>query len=253
MLFKLKAFLAAKASELALSYIKALRSELSSLGIKEVERPEDSDLIIVAGGDGTLIKYAKLGVPVLGIKFGRRSKLLEVEPEEGINAIKKILVGDYVIDEYPLLEAELSDNSTLIFNEIALVFDGAETIYGSVSFGEHKIIFEGDGVLVATPQGSWAWSFSASNIVLLKSVNSVVITFLNALTPHGLKSVVIPYVPVHVRLEDKGRDQKAKVLADGEILGYLSKTGDGFRVSKSDRTAKIIRFGRKLDLVKVWR
>ena len=250
---KLKVFLVAKASETAINYVKSMSRELRDLGLEEAKSPEDSDLIVVAGGDGTLLKYVKYGIPVLGIKFGRRSKLLEVEPEDGKTALKRFLAGDYIIDEYTLLEANIKGSSVLIFNEIALVFDGAETVYGSVSFEDNEVEFEGDGVLIATPQGSWAWSFSASNVVIHKSVNGVVLTFLNALKPMGLKSIIIPYTEIKVRLEDKGRDQKTKIIVDGEILGYLSKTGEGFTVRKSERTAKIVRFGKRLDLAKVWR
>mgnify|MGYP001770625677 FL=1 len=250
---ELKVFLVAKASETAINYIKSMSQELRDLGLEEAKSPEDSDLIVVAGGDGTLLKYVKYGIPVLGIKFGRRSKLLEVEPEDGKAALRKIMAGDYIVDEYPLLEADVKGSSVLVFNEIALVFDGAETVYGSVTFEDNEVEFEGDGVLIATPQGSWAWSFSASNVVLHKSVNGVVVTFLNAMKPMGLKSIVTPYTEIQVRLEDKGRDQKTKLLVDGEILGYLSKTGEGFRVRKSGRTAKIVRFGKRLDLAKVWR
>jgi len=130
----LRVFVAAKRSPEAEQYARKIVEESGSLGMETVSRPEDADVIIVAGGDGTLLKYVKYGIPVLGIKFGRRSKLLEVEPEEGERALRRLIKGDYVIDEYPLLEVEMRGEKFLAFNEVALIFDGSETIVASVSF-----------------------------------------------------------------------------------------------------------------------
>ena len=249
----MRVFIASKQSPEAEAYSRNLVSEAESLGIEPVKSPEEAESIIVVGGDGTLLKYVKLGLPVLGIKFGRRSKLLEVEPEQGESAIKRIVKGDYVIDEYPLLEAQVRDRRALIFNEIALVFDGAETVVGSISFGSEKINFEGDGIIVSTPQGSWAWGFSASGVIVHKNVNAIEVTFMNPIVPLGLKTLILPLEELVVKLEDKGRDQRSKVLVDGEILDYFSKTGEGFTVRKSDRRAKLVRFREPLEILKPWK
>ncbi len=182
-----------------------------------------------------------------------RKLVSEVEPEQGESAIKRIVKGDYVIDEYPLLEAQVRDRRALIFNEIALVFDGAETVVGSISFGSEKINFEGDGIIVSTPQGSWAWGFSASGVIVHKNVNAIEVTFMNPIVPLGLKTLILPLEELVVKLEDKGRDQRSKVLVDGEILDYFSKTGEGFTVRKSDRRAKLVRFREPLEILKPWK
>ncbi len=249
----MRVFVAAKRSPEAEQYARKIVEESGSLGMEKVSRPEDADAIIVAGGDGTLLKYVKYGIPVLGIKFGRRSKLLEVEPEEGERALRRLIKGDYVIDEYPLLEVEMRGEKFLAFNEVALIFDGSETIVASVSFEGETITFEGDGVIIATPQGSWAWGFSATGVVVHKNVDSMELILMNPLSPLGLKAVILPPVELTVRLEDKGRDQKSKVVADGEILGYFSKAGEGFKVRKSERRAKLIRFGQPIRMLRVWR
>jgi len=220
------------------NYVKDLAQKL---GFTVTEK--DADVIIVIGGDGTLLRAVKEGIPIVGVKFGRRAALLDVKPENIREALLLLRENKYKVEEYVLLEGKSKNISTLAFNEIAVVFNNPETVYGSVTIKGKKIIFEGDGVMVSTPQGSWAWSYSATRVLLHKEVNGIEITFMNPIIPN-IRAIIVPQNEViKIKLEDKGRTQNVRVISDGEVTGNLiSKEDDELEIRISQRRAKILRF-----------
>ncbi|QIW24930.1 NAD(+)/NADH kinase [Sulfolobus sp. S-194] len=236
---KLKLF--TKNSPDAIEFSKYVKNLAENLGFKITEK--DPDVVLVIGGDGTLLRAVKDGIPILGVKFGRRSALLDIRPENIKEALELLQKNKYTIEEYPMLEAKSRNINTIAFNEIAILFNNPETVYGSVNIKERKILFEGDGVLIATPQGSWAWSYSATRVLLHKDINGIEITFINPIIPN-IKALIVPQTEtIFVKLEDKGRTQNVRVISDGEIVGNLiSKEDEELTITLSKRKAKILRF-----------
>ncbi|BFH72535.1 NAD(+)/NADH kinase [Sulfurisphaera javensis] len=236
---KLKIF--TKNSPDAIEFSKYVKNLAEDLGFKISEN--DADAIIVIGGDGTLLRAVKEGLPVIGVKFGRRSALLDIRPENIKEALDLLSKNKYVVEEYSMLEAKSNNINTIAFNEIAILFNNPETVYGSVSIKERKILFEGDGIMVSTPQGSWAWSYSATRVLLHKDINGIEITFVNAILP-SIKAIIIPQnEKIKVKLEDKGRVQNVRVISDGETVGNLiSREDEELLISISEKKAKILRF-----------
>lgn len=220
------------------NYVKELAQKL---GFTVTEK--DADVIIVIGGDGTLLRAVKEGLPIVGVKFGRRSSLLDVKPEKIREALELLRENRYTIEEYIMLEGKSKKINTVAFNEIAVLFNIPETVYGSVIIKEKKIVFEGDGVIVATPQGSWAWSYSATRVLLHKDVNGIEVTFLNPITP-CIKSIILPQnETIKIKLENKGRTQNVRVVSDGIVVGNLiSNEDEELEIKVSQKKAKILRF-----------
>ena len=225
------------------NYVKELAQKL---GFTVTEK--DADIIIVIGGDGTLLRAVKEGLPIIGVKFGRRSSLLDVPPENIREVLELLRENKYIIEEYIMLEGKSKNINTTAFNEIAVLFNIPETVYGSVNIKEKKIVFEGDGVMVATPQGSWAWSYSATRVLLHKDVNGIELTFMNPITP-CIRSIILPQNEViRIKLEDKGRIQNVRIISDGIVVGNLiSKEDEELEIKVSQQKAKILRFFRSME------
>jgi len=220
------------------NYVKDIAQKL---GFTVTEK--DADAVIVIGGDGTLLRAVKEGLPIIGVKFGRRSALLDVRPENVREALNLLRENKYTTEEYIMLEGKSKNINTVAFNEIAILFNNPETVYGSVTIKERKIVFEGDGVMVATPQGSWAWSYSATRVLLHKEINGIELTFMNPIMPN-IRSIILPQNEViKIKLEDKGRIQNVRVISDGEVVGNLiSKEDEELEIKVSKKKAKILRF-----------
>lgn len=236
---RLKIFV--KNSPEAIEFSKYVRNLAQSMGYEITD--EKPEAVIVIGGDGTLLRAIKDNLPIIGVKFGRRAALLDVRPENIKDALELLSKNKYYVEEYTLLEAKSKNISTIAFNEIAILFNNPETVYGSVIIKERKILFEGDGVLVATPQGSWAWSYSATRVLLHKDINGNEITFINPIIPN-IRAIILPQnEKIKIKLEDKGRTQVVRVISDGEVVGNLiSKEDDELVIITSERKAKILRF-----------
>lgn len=210
-------------------------------GLEFVE--EGEDVIIAIGGDGTFLRTIKSGKPVVGIKAGKKSILLDVPPIQVEETIARLAKGDYKVEEYPLLQFRTWKLSGLSFNEVGILLERPITIYGSVIINSTKIVFEGDGVLVSTPQGNWSWGFSITGTFIFSNSNVMQISFMN-LMKSNLKSLIVPLdSKVTIRLEDKGIPQTVQLVSDGEIVGYLrSGEDEELMIEKSDKKAIVYRF-----------
>ena len=232
----------------AIEFSQKVKKIAEEMGFKITEG-NNQDVILVIGGDGTLLKAVKFNSPVIGIKFGRRSALLDVNPENVKEVLERLKKGEYKVEEYTMLEIKTKQVNSVAFNEVAILFDNPETIVGSVTVSEKKIQFEGDGIMIATPQGSWAWSYSATRTLLHKDVKGLEITFMNCIIP-DVRNIIVPLgEKIKVKLENKGRPQIAKIIVDGEVVGYLRSGEDDELIAKEhERKAKILRFYKETSL-----
>ncbi|HXG84585.1 MAG TPA: NAD(+)/NADH kinase, partial [Pyrinomonadaceae bacterium] len=163
-------------------------TETSKVESVDVERfKRDVDLIVVLGGDGTMISTARLTgarqTPVLGINYGSLGYLTEFRIEEVFAALEAILAGDYEIDRRLMLDVEyLRDNKTLaagrVLNEVVINKAAiARIIEIEVEWNDLFVnSFRADGLIVSTPTGSTAYNLSAGGPIIFPSMNAVVIT-----------------------------------------------------------------------------
>ncbi len=223
--------------------VEEIKGRIEKLATKYglVLTDEDPDVVIAVGGDGTLLKAIRYFKPIVAVKAGRRGFMMDVLPENLESAFYRLINREYVTEEYMLLETEVDGIKALAFNEIGVLYDKPEALKINVKFLEDSIVFEGDGVLVSTPQGSSAWSFSISGNYVYK-VDALEVCLVNPiLTP--LKSVVIPPINVRLTVMDKGYPQTARVVSDGEVIAKIH-TNSEIEVRVSDKKAKILRFYR---------
>ncbi|MCI6639737.1 MAG: NAD(+)/NADH kinase [Pygmaiobacter massiliensis] len=158
----------------------------------EKEAAEQSDAIITVGGDGTLLHtVARLGPqcpPILGINVGRMGFLATVEPAN-LEPLNRLATGDYMLDERSMLEARIAGKPMVYTALNDVVISKSEvnaTIRCTVYCDSTPVSsYRGDGVIVATPTGSTAYSLSAGGPVVDARSNGMVVT---AISPHSLNT-----------------------------------------------------------------
>lgn len=158
---------------------------------------ENADLVIVIGGDGNMLgmarKIAKYGVPLIGINRGNLGFLTDIAPQTMFEQLHSCLErGEFVIEERFLLEATIERNGKIIesnnaLNEIVVhASQIAKTIDFEVSIdGKFAFSQRSDGLIIATPTGSTAYSLSAGGPILSPNLNAIALVPMN---PHSLSS-----------------------------------------------------------------
>ena len=208
----------------------------------------ESDLIVVLGGDGTMISTARLiadsDALVLGINYGSLGYLTDFRIEEMFPALEAIFTGEYEIDRRVMLHAEhwrgeemLATGRVLndvVLNKAAL----ARIIEIEVSLnGLYVNSFRADGLIVSTPTGSTAYNLSAGGPIIYPSMNAVVLTPICPFTLTNRPIVVPDDAIIELKLEQE--NEGVVLTLDGQI-GYTMKTDDRVRIRKSRTTFNLV-------------
>jgi len=205
----------------------ALEGDDRRMGVNGInaapELPDDLDLVFVFGGDGTLLRAAEAvgrsGVPLLGINFGHLGFLSELERSDLDEGLKRLLDNGFIVEDRLVLEAEVDDGGRVetlrALNDIivAKVTTGRAVRLAVSLGGEPLVSWAADGVIVATPTGSTAYSFSAGGPVVSPHIDCIIVT---PVSPHGLfaRSVIAP-PDEDVELLLQGTEDAASLSADG--------------------------------------
>lgn len=187
---------------------------------------ENSDLVIVVGGDGTLLGAARAlapqNVPLLGVNLGRLGFLVDISPERMLDAVDRILAGDFVEERRFLLNAGIGvrqgDASyTLAFNDVVLhkwntprMVEFETYIDGQFVNGQRS-----DGLIVSTPSGSTAYALSGGGPLLHPSLDAVLLV---PICPHTLSHrpiVVSGDSTIEIRISS-GDHQHSRISCDGQ-------------------------------------
>jgi NAD+ kinase len=226
----------------------AARVGLAEHGVDEAHFADGLDVAVSLGGDGTMLRTVELvadsGIPVIGINVGQLGYLTEIDPDGARMAVKRFLSGAYEIEERMLLSVRLQApeaSEHIALNEAVIEkTPSGHTVRLAVSVdGEFFTTYAADGLIVATPTGSTAYSFSARGPIVAPMHRCLVLT---PVSPHMLfdRTLVLdPHSTIH--LEVVGH-RPATVSADGRNLGTL-EPGDALTCTASPRTARLVTFG----------
>ncbi|HEV7905597.1 MAG TPA: NAD(+)/NADH kinase [Pyrinomonadaceae bacterium] len=206
------------------------------------------DLIVVLGGDGTMIATARLldnrDVPVVGVNYGSLGYLTEVRVEEMTDALAAILEGNYHLDRRVMLAAELHRGEekllrNRVLNDVVISKSALARIIEIETWFDGQFVncFRADGLIVSTPTGSTAYNLSAGGPVVYPSMNAVVIT---PICPHTLSNrpLVVPD-DAEIELILKTPDEEVALTLDGQV-GYRMQVGDRVLISKSRTTFNLM-------------
>jgi NAD+ kinase len=223
-------------------------SDAAALGLAGLAAdtdPSSADLAVCLGGDGTMLRTVQLveGVPVLGVNVGLLGYLAEVEPPALIPALERWLEGDYTIEERMMLEiaVEPSGAHHRALNEAVIEKrESGHTVRLLVSIaGSVFTSYATDGLIVATPTGSTAYSLSARGPIVSPQHRALLLT---PVSPHMLfdRSLVLDPDEA-VRVEVLG-PRPADLSVDGQRAAGLSE-GDAVTCRPADEVARFVRFG----------
>ena len=209
---------------------------------------EESDLMVVLGGDGTMISTARLvgdaDTLVLGINYGSLGYLTDFRIEEMFPALEAIFRGEYDIDRRVMLHAEhwrgdemLATGRVLndvVINKSAL----ARIIQIEVSLNDLFVnSFRADGLIVSTPTGSTAYNLSAGGPIVYPSMNAILLTPICPFTLTN-RPIVIPD-DARIELKLQQENEGVALTLDGQI-GYTMKAQDRVVIRKSRTTFNLV-------------
>jgi len=212
------------------------------------DRSEIYDLVVVLGGDGTLLSVARSladSIPILGVNMGNLGFLTEVPRSELYPSVMKFLEGDYDVDERALLDVSLRRASgeevsyrvlnDAVINKSAL----ARIIELVVTVDGHRVAtYRSDGLIISTPTGSTAYNLAAGGPILNPQLPVVVVT---PICPHTLtlRPIVVPdSASVELRLETS--HEEVYLTLDGQE-GAQIDYGDTIRLRRSKDVVRLVK------------
>ena len=216
--------------------------------IPEEELPQKVDLILVLGGDGTMIATARMlgdcEVPVIGVNYGGLGYLAEFRIDELFTALESILAGDYKLEQRVMLAVELRRGNELVtknrvLNDVVMNKSAlARIIHIETYLNEQFVnLFRADGLIVSTPTGSTAYNLSAGGPIIFPTMNTVVITPICPFTLSNRPIVVPDDSVIEIRLMTEKED--VALTLDGQV-GFPIQARDRVIIRKSTTTFNLV-------------
>ncbi len=223
-----------------------VRLNCAAIGVTPEELGRRSDLVVSLGGDGTMLRAMRLAdgqrAPVLGVNLGKLGFLAEVDVPDLPGALSAIDDHQFTVEPRLAVDAVLEGRRITAFNDIAVVRvpgDGSAVVAVHVG-GQQFVSYSADAVVVATPTGSTAYSFSAGGPITSPSVEALLVT---PAAPHSAYSRgIVLSVHDEVTLELLPTSGRLAVEVDGQVQGYVSP-GDRLDLRARPSAARVVRLG----------
>ncbi len=213
--------------------------------------PEKAQLIIVIGGDGSVIEASRYAIerdiPILGVNLGKVGYLSEVEPD-GLSALDRLVNGEYRTEEKMLLsvvckaDGELKVSDRLAVNDVVIShndFLGIADFRVENSHGD-RVKYRADGIIVSTPAGSTAYSLSAGGPIISHDLESIIVT---PVCPHSFFNRSIIFGSSEkLKITNVG-DSDLNISVDGRYFSVLKKN-DYCTVFAAQKRVKMVTFAK---------
>ena len=216
---------------------------------QKTELPARSDILVVLGGDGTLLSVARSvgshNVSILGVNLGGLGFLTSVSLQEMFPALEKILAGEFSVDRRMMLTARIRRNEQIsaeysVLNDVVI---NKSTLSRIISLevsvdANYLTTFQADGLILSTPTGSTAYSLSAGGPIIYPSLDSILIT---PICPHTLtnRPIIMP-VESLIRVILRSEERDVYLTMDGQV-GVSLLQNDVVETQKSEHTVSLIR------------
>ena len=217
--------------------------------IRREDFPNHVEIVIVLGGDGTLLSVARMvwkqGIPILGVNLGGLGFLTEIGHDELYPVLEKVLRGDFETNERDVVRASVLrkgknlaefivlNDAVINKNALARIIDLEITING-----DYLTTFRADGLIISTPTGSTAYNLSAGGPIVYPSLHNLIITPICSHTLTNRPIVIPDDVEVHTLL--KSKDEEVTLTLDGQ-LGFPLEFEDVVVVRKAEGQILLIR------------
>ena len=217
---------------------------------QEVSLARKADVLLVLGGDGTMLNAARLagerGIPILGVNMGGLGFLTEVRLESLYPSLERVFANDFVLDERLMLRTHIHRPGETIAQGAVLndVVINKGTLARMIELriaiqGRFVTNMRGDGLIISSPTGSTAYSLSAGGPIIDPAVQSLILT---PICPHTLthRPLIVPgNTEIEVTLTSK--DDGAMATLDGQV-GVAIAQGDTVVIQTSEQRTRLIRF-----------
>ncbi|HET7247044.1 MAG TPA: NAD(+)/NADH kinase [Streptosporangiaceae bacterium] len=223
------------------------RLNCAAIGVTAAELAQRSDLLVSLGGDGTMLRALRLAdrqrAPVLGVNLGKLGFLAEVDVPDLAGALSAIDEREFTIEPRLAVDAVLGDQVVTAFNDVALVrFPGMATAAVGVRAAGHPFVsYAADAVVVATPTGSTAYSFSAGGPIVSPAVEALLVT---PAAPHSAynRGLVLS-IQDSLALDILPASGRLAVEVDGQVAAHV-QPGDSVALRPRPGAAHVVRLGR---------
>jgi NAD+ kinase len=221
---------------------------LNIRGYDRNEIPSHAEVVLVLGGDGTMLSVIRLvagaGIPVLGINLGSLGFLTEVNKEEIYSTVEEMLSGGCALEERLMLKTTLRRGAEVI-DQVSVLNDVvinkgalARIIDLEVSVDQSYVTtYKADGLIISTPTGSTAYSLSAGGPILYPTIENIVLTPICSHTLTNRPIVLSDKVSIVIKLRSSSED--VFLTLDGQV-GCALKTDDVIEVVKADYKARLL-------------
>src|SRR5262252_2321366 len=216
--------------------------------VNEARLASEVDLILVLGGDGTMIATARMldnaRVPVIGVNYGGLGYLAEFPIEEIMPALEAILAGQYEVQPRLMLSVELRRGDEVVtrnrvLNDVVINKSALARIIEIEAYLNNQFVnlFRADGLIVATPTGSTAYNLSAGGPIIFPSMNAIVITPICPFTLSN-RPIVVPDDSV-LKVPPTTENEEVALTLDGQV-GFDLQARDRVVIRKSDNAFNLV-------------
>ena len=221
--------------------------------VPRVELGQDAELLVVLGGDGTLLSAARVAyparVPLLGVNFGSLGFLTDVSVKEMLPTLEAVFRGDYRLEPRMLLRVTVYDAEDKVqerlfaLNDAVVRETGGRAIEVELKVGDNALgRMRGDGIIICTPTGSTAYSLSAGGPILQPTLHAILAT---PICPHALsyRPVVLP---AHETIEIRHfvRESGTHLAVDGQQVLRLYE-GHYVKIRRARRPIHFVLTGQR--------
>ena len=206
------------------------------------------DLLVVFGGDGTILRTARLfidrDVPIVGINLGAFGYLTEVNLSEMFSAMELILTGEFQIEKRMMLDVDINGGEETfrggtVLNDVVINRGNLSRIVELETTVDERYMttFKADGLIIATPTGSTAYSLAAGGPIVFPELHSIII---NPICPHTLtnRPILLPE-NAEIKVTLWTPEQGATLTLDGQV-SFTVKSGDTISVRKSQHVTTLV-------------
>jgi NAD+ kinase len=211
---------------------------LSSIDLKQI------DISLSLGGDGTILRivhaHPDIGAPMLPVNMGGLGFLADIQVSDVFESLEKVLKGDYQVQKRIVMDGE-TENKQRCFalNEIVIHRALNPCLIDLALYvdGVYLNTFSADGIIVATPTGSTAYSLAAGGPILFPTLDAFVIT---PISPHTISNRPIVLMPdKEIQVVYQSPHDPVEIIHDG-ITKFMMSTGEVFKINKSKRTFDLV-------------
>lgn len=216
----------------------------NSKGVEIVENEENAEFGVVIGGDGTLLtsfsRFLEKNLFVIAISAGTLGFLTEIKKEKMLEEYENFLNGNFKFEKRHVLEIYVGEEKFYALNELCVLKAGTISRILKLNCeanGEYVCTYKGDGVIIATPTGSTAYSMSAGGPIMKPDMKAFIIT---PLAPHNLNTrPIVISGDDEITLKISDTDRIGEIIVDGQICKELSNM-EKIRINYSNYTLNLV-------------